>query len=82
MNESFFVIEQKFYQHNFRDSKQIRSYTLDDLVGMIGGYLGLFMGYALVQLPKMISMLVRWPKRLLEKKRSSEVPFVIFACLV
>ena len=69
-NDSFFVIEEKYYQHNFRDSKQVRAYTLDDLVGMIGGYLGLFLGYALVQIPLLVSILLKWTNRLWEKNIS------------
>lgn len=51
-----------------------RAYTLDDLVGMLGGYLGLFMGCALVQVPKMISILAQWIRNLRERKsRRKEV---------
>ena len=67
------MIEHRYYQHNFRDSKQVRAYTLDDLVGMIGGYLGLFMGCALVQAPVMISMLITLTKNLWENRLSRNV---------
>ena len=50
-NESFFIIEQQYLQKQFRDTVQTRAYTLSDAVGMIGGYLGLFMGYSLIQFP-------------------------------
>ena len=51
-----------------------RAYTPDDLVGMLGGYLGLFMGCALVQVPKMISILAQWIRNLRERKsRRKEV---------
>ena len=33
---------------------QIRAYTLDDLVGSCGGYIGLFLGYALIQFPQIL----------------------------
>ena len=62
------MIEQVYYQSNFRESIQVRAYTLDDLVGMLGGYLGLFMGYALVQIPMLISMLINWLKNWKETK--------------
>ena len=48
----------------------MRAYTLDDLVGMIGGYLGLFLGYALVQIPLLLSILLKWTNQLWEKNIS------------
>ena len=34
------------------DKIEIRAYTFDDLVGSCGGYIGLFLGYALIQIPR------------------------------
>ena len=68
MNESFFAIQLWYYQLYFRESTQVRAYTLDDLVGMLGGYLGLFMGYALVQLPSLISLLINLITRMNDAK--------------
>ena len=30
---------------------QKKAYTLDDVVGTVGGFIGLFLGYALIQVP-------------------------------
>ena len=38
-------------QPTFTERIQSRAYTIDDVVGAVGGYVGLFMGYALVQFP-------------------------------
>ena len=38
----------------FTEKIQTRAYTIDDVVGTIGGYVGLFMGYAVVQFPNII----------------------------
>ena len=35
---------------------QVRAYTFDDLVGACGGYIGLFLGYALIQIPRAITL--------------------------
>ena len=45
----------------------IRAYTIDDVVGTIGGYVGLFMGYALVQFPDMIEIMVDFIKKVNKK---------------
>ena len=43
-----------FYrQTTFREIKQIRAYDLENLYGNIGGYMGLFLGYAILNLPTM-----------------------------
>ena len=33
---------------------QTRAFTLDDLVGAVGGYIGLFLGYALIHIPQLM----------------------------
>ena len=42
-------------QTKFTDKIYARAYTLDDLVGTCGGYIGLFLGYALIQLPRLMA---------------------------
>ena len=46
-----------FRQSRFTEKIQTREYTFDDLVGTVGGYIGLFLGYALVQFPALIESL-------------------------
>ena len=55
-NESYFWITQEFRQTSFLDKMQVRAYTFDDLVGACGGYIGLFLGYALIQIPRAITL--------------------------
>ena len=38
---------------------QTREYVFDDLVGTVGGYIGLFTGYALIQLPELVNLMLR-----------------------
>ena len=49
-----FRLTQTHRQPSFTERKQTRAYTIDDVVGAVGGYIGLFMGYALVQFPKVL----------------------------
>ena len=42
---------------------QVRAYTFDDLVGSCGGYIGLFLGYALIQVPRTIKVRLKSSKR-------------------
>ena len=57
-NESFFEIRQVYHQTRFTEKIQIRAYTFDDLVGSCGGFIGLFLGYALVQIPHLIESML------------------------
>ena len=49
-----FHLTQVHIQPTFTERIQSRAYTIDDVVGAVGGYVGLFMGYALVQFPQTI----------------------------
>ena len=62
-NESFFIIDQIHNQKQFRNTIQTRAYNLSDLVGMVGGYIGLFMGYSLTQFPDFMRMISFWIKK-------------------
>ena len=47
-------MSQNIRQTKFTEKIYSRAYTLDDLVGTCGGYIGLFLGYALIQFPRLI----------------------------
>ena len=47
-------MNQLYHQSTFTEKIQTRAYTIDDVVGTVGGYVGLFMGYAIVQFPEMM----------------------------
>ena len=53
-NDSYFEVLLSFRQFDFIEKIHIRAYTLDDLIGSCGGYIGLFLGYALIQFPQFI----------------------------
>ena len=53
-NETSFWIGQEIRQTRFKDMTQLREFTLDDFVGTCGGYIGMFLGYALIQFPQFL----------------------------
>ena len=59
---------QEFNEPTFTERTQEKAYTIDDVVGSVGGYVGLFMGYALVQFPDMIKTVVDFLKKKMNKK--------------
>ena len=52
-----------FDQTRFIERIQVKEYTLDDLVGTCGGYIGMFLGYALVQFPQFLRYVFRTVKQ-------------------
>ena len=59
---------QGYLEPTFTERTQEKAYTIDDVVGTVGGYVGLFMGYALVQFPDMIKTVVNFLKKKVNKK--------------
>ena len=62
-NETEFTIVTNFRQTSFREIKQIRAYDIDSLVGNMGGYMGLFLGYALLNFRSLVLGFVGLMKR-------------------
>ena len=71
-------------QTMFREIKQIVAYDIDSLYGNIGGYMGLFLGYALLNLPTLFLILfgsikkrfleTKTPKKSKQNKVNDDVP--------
>ena len=61
-NTSMFKIVMEFQGETFMEIEQTRSYDVQNLVGNAGGYVGLFLGAALMQLPAGMGKLGRWLK--------------------
>ena len=72
-NDSFFVIEQYYRQTRFTDKIQTRAYTLDDLIGTCGGYIGLFLGYALIQFPQLMEFTFQVLKRVIFARKTRKI---------
>ena len=50
-NESIFGIDVAHAQSTYHETQQIRAYDIESLIGDIGGYMGLFLGYTILHLP-------------------------------
>ena len=61
-NEGWFKIMITNKARHFKEIKQTRAYSLQSLVGNVGGYIGLFLGYAIMDLPPLINSFVSWIK--------------------
>ena len=42
----------EYKQGRFLETRQVKAYTMNSLVGNIGGYIGMFLGYALLNVPE------------------------------
>ena len=56
-NETSFWIYLEIRQTKFRDITQVKEFTFDDFVGTCGGYIGMFLGYALIQFPQFLQVI-------------------------
>ena len=61
------------YQTKFTEKIYSRAYSLDDLVGTCGGYIGLFLGYALIQFPQLIEKTVEALKQKMSPRNAREI---------
>ena len=50
---SSFAIDVRLLMKKYLEIKQIKAYTFTNLVGNVGGYIGLFLGYAILNTPKL-----------------------------
>ena len=71
--ESHFEIVQVHRQTSFTDKIQTRGYTFDDVVGTVGGYIGMFLGYAMVQIPGSIALILNSMKQRRNKGKTNYV---------
>ena len=68
-SENYFVVKILLRQPDYKETEQIRAYDFIDLMGNIGGYIGMFLGYALLN---MADTLIRITKRI--KQRDEVIP--------
>ena len=47
----------------YKEIEQVRAYDVQSLVGNVGGYMGLFLGYAILHFPKLLSDMMMPMKR-------------------
>jgi hypothetical protein len=59
----------EFQDGTFMEVQQVRDYGILDVVGDIGGYLGLFLGFALLQIPELTLKIYLWIADKIKQKR-------------
>ena len=52
--DDWFMIEYQIQATTFKEIKQTRAYSVQSLIGNLGGYIGLCLGYAILNLPSMV----------------------------
>ena len=60
-----------FKDYTYMKIQQFRAYSVKDVVGDIGGYLGLFLGFSVLQLQGLFTQLIQWIKKIDLKKRAA-----------
>ena len=70
MNETndIFEVILEFMGDTYMEIEQVRSYGFQDVVGDIGGYLGLFLGFSLLQIPQIINAIMSGIEILVRRK--------------
>ena len=53
-DEGWFILEFDVRTNGFKEIKQVRKYNIQSLVGNAGGYIGLFLGFAIWNVPTLI----------------------------
>jgi hypothetical protein len=68
-----------FKSFNYKEIKHIKDFTIESWVGNVGGYIGLFLGCAIWEVPNFIEFLFRKLKRMVDTNaglRKKTSPFV------
>jgi hypothetical protein len=74
-NESIMVIFLNLWDPYFKEIKQVKAIGLENLVGNVGGYVGLFLGLSIIELP--IFCLFVYQKLLTLKRGSSSIESIV-----
>ena len=61
---NYFKIVIEFDDSTFMEIRHVRAFDIESLIGNSGGYLGLFTGYALMQVPSLINLISKGLKHL------------------
>ena len=65
-DDKMFMVILGFQEPAFKEIKQVKAFGIEGLIGNVGGYVGLFLGYSIIQLPTFCMNLRKWifPKRM------------------
>ena len=71
--DSRFMVMVHFPNRKYRQITHVQEYGIESLVGNIGGYIGLFLGYSLLHFPTFVMKLCITIKRKLVRPRVQEI---------
>ena len=69
-NDSIMIIIIDFIDQTFKEIRQVNAFGIESLIGNVGGYIGLFLGVSIIQLPTFCLGVKRW---LLSRERGTKV---------
>ena len=58
-------------QSTYHVTQQIRAYDMESLIGDAGGYMGLFLGYAILHMPTLFTAVTRKVQEMMLKMKNS-----------
>ena len=58
-NDTVMMIMLQFLEPDFKEIKQVKAFGIESLIGNVGGYIGLFLGYSILQLPDFVLSLYK-----------------------
>ena len=61
--DDFFVFRILFRSPLFKEIKQIQAYSVETLVGNVGGSIGFFLGYAIKEIPTFLHKIYKVVKK-------------------
>ena len=71
--DGWFRVFVEFKENTFKAIKQNRAYTVQSLIGNAGGYVGLFVGYTVAELPILLGIVYKWFTSILSGQHNSKV---------
>ena len=69
--ENYFIIDYKFDHSTFREIHLLKAYDLNSLVGNVGGYIGMFLGYAFLHLPSLFAIAFQNTRKWIQQKKAN-----------
>ena len=67
----FFTIKFNFKEDTMKVIQMVQAFSVESLIGNIGGYVGLFLGYALMMIPELLQSFWNYLKCLKNLLRST-----------
>jgi hypothetical protein len=76
-NESYTIIFIAYLESKFKEIKQTKAFGIESLVGNVGGYIALFLGVSVIQLPSFLMKLYRKLQKRNNTNQQTESKFEI-----